>query len=101
PRLFTGLYAAFRTGNRAEAQRLQGLIADLSATVGLHTFPGVIKEAMALSGLSGGVCRRPIGPMPAAARQQLAAAIDALRQQGYTHEPARRRTESLPTATRA
>jgi 4-hydroxy-tetrahydrodipicolinate synthase len=101
PRLFTDLYRAFRAGNRAEAERLQGVITELNRTVTLHTFPGVIKEAMELSGLPGGLCRRPIGPMPAEARERLAAAIAKLRQEGYSHEPAGRRTEPVSSPARA
>jgi 4-hydroxy-tetrahydrodipicolinate synthase len=101
PRLFTDLYAAFRTNRPTDAARLQGLITELNGTVTLHTFPGVIKEAMELSGLSAGVCRRPIGAMPEAARAQLAAAIEKLRKEGYTHESAGRGTKSVFTPARA
>jgi 4-hydroxy-tetrahydrodipicolinate synthase len=101
PRLFTDLYRAFRAGDRTEAARLRGLIADLNTTVTLHTFPGVIKEAMELAGLPGGLCRRPIGAMPQEARTRLAAAIARLRQEGYSHEPVGRRTEPVSTPTRA
>jgi 4-hydroxy-tetrahydrodipicolinate synthase len=101
PRLFTDLYKAFRAGNRTEAERLQGVVTELNQTVTLHTFPGVIKEAMELAGLSGGLCRRPIGPMPHEARTRLAAAIAKLRQEGYSHESAGRRTESVPSPARA
>jgi 4-hydroxy-tetrahydrodipicolinate synthase len=101
PRLFTDLYAAFHAGNRTEAARLQGIVDELSATVTLHTFPGVIKEAMELAGLPGGQCRRPIGPMQQEARTRLAAAIAKLRQEGYSHEPVGRRTEPVSTPARA
>jgi 4-hydroxy-tetrahydrodipicolinate synthase len=101
PRLFTDLYRAFHAGDRTEAARLQGIISELNSTVTLHTFPGVIKEAMELAGLPGGLCRRPIGPMPHEARARLAAAIAKLRQEGYSHEPAGRRTESVSSPARA
>jgi 4-hydroxy-tetrahydrodipicolinate synthase len=100
PRLFTDLYRAFRAGNRTEAERLQGIIAELTDTVTLHTFPGVIKEAMELAGLPGGNCRRPIGQMPREARARLAAAIARLREEGYSHEPVGRRTEPVSAPAR-
>jgi 4-hydroxy-tetrahydrodipicolinate synthase len=82
PRLFVNLYRAFREGRADESRRLQGFAAQLGEAVGLHTFPGVIKEAMRLAGCPAGVCRKPIGAMPDAARQKLAAVIDHLKAEG-------------------
>src|SRR5215831_17414089 len=48
PRLFVDLYRAFRDNRAEEARRLQMLAKTLGEAVGLHTFPGVIKEAMQL-----------------------------------------------------
>jgi len=79
PRLFVDLYRAFQEGRIDEARRLQELAAELGQAVGLHTFPGVIKEAMALVGCPAGNCRRPIGPMPEAARRRLSAVLDRAR----------------------
>jgi 4-hydroxy-tetrahydrodipicolinate synthase len=71
PELFVRLYRAFCEGNRAEAARLQALADELDEMNILHTFPGVIKEGMKAVGRSAGPCRRPVGPMPAEARQKL------------------------------
>ncbi len=101
PRLFTNLYRAIREGRDAEAERLQSLADALSATIWMHTFPAVIKEAMRLAGLPGGICRRPIGPAPAEARQRIAESLAPLKQEGYFDEPAGRRTESVSTPARA
>lgn len=101
PRLFTALYRAFREGRNADAERLQGLVNALSATVGLHTFPSVIKEAMGAAGRPVGVCRRPISPVPADAAEKVRAAVAALKQEGYIDEPAGRRAESVSAPTRA
>ena len=83
PRLFVDLYRAFREGRMEEARRMQVLAADLGEALGLHTFPGMIKEAMRMIAMPLGACRKPIGPAPESARQQLAAVIDRLRQAGY------------------
>jgi 4-hydroxy-tetrahydrodipicolinate synthase len=95
PRLFTDLYRAFREGRNEDADRLQGMVTALAATVNLHTFPSVIKEAMRVAGRPAGPCRRPIGPMPAPASKRIEAAIAALKQEGYIDEPAGGRAESV------
>jgi 4-hydroxy-tetrahydrodipicolinate synthase len=78
PRLFVDLYRLYREGRPDEARRLQALAAALGNSVGLHTFPGAIKEAMQLAGVGAGVCRRPIGPMPDAARHELATVVERI-----------------------
>jgi 4-hydroxy-tetrahydrodipicolinate synthase len=83
PRLFADLYRAFRAGDRTEAARLQALADPLRQAFNLSTFPSVIKEAMRLIGLPAGPCRRPVGPMPADARQKLAEVLDRLREAQY------------------
>jgi 4-hydroxy-tetrahydrodipicolinate synthase len=100
PRLFTDLYRAFREGRPAEAERLQGMVTALAATVSLHTFPSVIKEAMRLAGRPAGLCRRPIGPVPAQASRRIEAAVAALKQEGYIDEPAGGRAESISAPAR-
>jgi 4-hydroxy-tetrahydrodipicolinate synthase len=82
PRLFVDLWRASREGRREDARRLQALAAELGHAVGLHTFPGVLKEALQLAGFPAGVCRRPIGPMPEPALRQLAAVVDHLNKEG-------------------
>ncbi len=101
PRLFVDLYAAFRAGRQAEAERLQQLANTLHATVGLHTFPSTIKEGMRLAGLPAGVCRRPIGPVPAEAGRLIAAAVAELQREGYIDEPSGRPTEPVSSPARA
>jgi 4-hydroxy-tetrahydrodipicolinate synthase len=101
PRLFTDLYRAFREGRDADADRLQGLVTALAATVSLHTFPSVIKEGMSLAGRPAGLCRRPIGRVPAPAGERIEAAIAALKQEGYIDEPAGGRAEPVPAPARA
>lgn len=83
PRLFTDLYRAIREGRMEEAARLQALVDPLRQAFGLHTFPAVIKEAMRMIGYPAGPCRRPVGEMPAAAKEKLAAVLQKLRADGY------------------
>lgn len=90
PRLFADLYRYFREGNLGEARRLQALIDPLRQAFGLHTFPSVIKTAMEMIGVPAGPCRRPVGPMPEAAREKLAEVLAKLKEENY-----------LPGATRA
>jgi 4-hydroxy-tetrahydrodipicolinate synthase len=75
PEVFVALYKAFREGNRDEATRLHALASQLEEINELHTFPSVIKEAMKMSGLPAGICRRPVGPMPADARTKLSTVL--------------------------
>ena len=82
PRLYVDLYRAFREGRAEEARRLQALAAELGEAVGLHTFPGVLKEAMRMVGTPVGDCRKPIGPMPEDARRKLAAVVGHLKGEG-------------------
>lgn len=83
PRAFVDLYKAFQAGNMEEAARLQALVEPLRRAFALGTFPAVVKEAMNLSGMKVGACRRPVGPMAAEGRQKLAAVLDQLRAEGY------------------
>lgn len=86
PRLFVDLYRACREGRTEAAARLQSLVDQLISCLPLHTFPGMIKEAMGTAG----PCRRPIGPAPAAARAQLDRALALLEQEGYDSGAANR-----------
>jgi 4-hydroxy-tetrahydrodipicolinate synthase len=87
PKAFVDLYRAFRNGNLEEAARLQAIVDPLRQSFGLHTFPSVVKEAMAMAGLPAGPCRRPVGPMPVDARVKLAAVLEKLREERYLPEP--------------
>ncbi len=82
PRLFVDLYRAFQDGRMDEAARLQTLASRLAELVSLHTFPGVIKEAMELAGQPAGICRKPVGPMPAAARETVSQMLALLAREG-------------------
>ncbi|HWB98035.1 MAG TPA: 4-hydroxy-tetrahydrodipicolinate synthase [Bryobacteraceae bacterium] len=83
PKLFVDLYHAYREGRQEEAERLQALVDPLRQAFALHTFPAVVKEAMAMAGFPAGSCRRPVGPMPAEARQKLRKVLDHLRDEHY------------------
>jgi 4-hydroxy-tetrahydrodipicolinate synthase len=101
PRLFTDLYRAYRENRRAEAERLQGLVTGMCGWVLAHTFPSMIKEAMRMAGRPVGPCRKPIGPVPAEARQKLAAGLEIIKREGYLDEPTGGRTEPVSTPARA
>jgi 4-hydroxy-tetrahydrodipicolinate synthase len=101
PRLFTDLYRAYRENRRAEAERLQALVTGMCGWVLAHTFPSMIKEAMRMAGRPVGPCRKPIGPVPAEARQKLAAGLKILEREGYLDEPTGGRTEPVSTPARA
>jgi len=83
PRLFVDLYRAFCAGNLMEAARLQALVDPLRQAFALHTFPAVIKGAMAMIGYPAGPCRKPVGTMPPAARKTLADVLQKLRDEHY------------------
>ncbi|MDE3168027.1 MAG: 4-hydroxy-tetrahydrodipicolinate synthase [Acidobacteriota bacterium] len=82
PKLFVDLYEAHHRGNRAEAARLQELATDLGSVIMAHTFPAVIKEALAMIGVPMGSCRKPVGAMPAEARERVAAVVERLQGAG-------------------
>lgn len=79
PRLLVDLYGACRERRTEDAARLQRLVDQLVSCLPLHTFPGLIKEAVGTAG----PCRRPIGPAPAEARERMGAALAALEREGY------------------
>jgi 4-hydroxy-tetrahydrodipicolinate synthase len=85
PKLFVDLYRAFRESRIDDATRLQSLVDPLRQTFGLHTFPSVVKEAMRMVGVPAGPCRKPVGPMPEAARVKLQAVLEGLQSEGYVH----------------
>jgi 4-hydroxy-tetrahydrodipicolinate synthase len=92
PRLFVELYRAWREGRGEEAGRLQQSVGELYATLSLHTFPGVVKEAMRMAGLPAGPCRKPVGFMPPEAREKVAAALARLAEEGLLPMEARAAT---------
>ena len=92
PKLYVDLYRAFRDGRRQEAGRLQALASQLGATVGLHTFPSMMKEAMTIAGLSAGPCRKPVGPVPPEARARLERVLERLGDENFLVRSARVKT---------
>lgn len=89
PELFVHLYRAFQEGRMDEAARLQTLGSELAELVSLHTFPGVIKEAMALSGVPAGACRKPVGPVPPACREKVSQLLAKLEKEGLLAQSAK------------
>jgi 4-hydroxy-tetrahydrodipicolinate synthase len=83
PKLYVDLYRAFREGRQDEAARLHSLAAELGDTVMLHTFPSMMKEALNIVGLPAGPCRRPVGPVPPAAREKLIRVLARLGQENF------------------
>jgi 4-hydroxy-tetrahydrodipicolinate synthase len=82
PRAFVELFRAWQAGDREKAARIQALIEPLRRAFALGTFPAVVKEAMTMAGIPAGRCRRPVGPLPEAARAQLAPILQALTNEG-------------------
>jgi 4-hydroxy-tetrahydrodipicolinate synthase len=83
PRLFVDLYSAFQAGEMERAAKLQKMINPLRQAFGWATFPSIVKEVMNMMGVPVGLCRRPVGPVPAETRTRLQKVIDDLRGQGY------------------
>ena len=81
PKVFVELYRYHCEHVRGEALRLQILAAELGAALGLHTFPSVVKEGLAMAGFAMGPCRAPVGRMPDDARGKLASLIARLREE--------------------
>lgn len=79
PRLFVDLYRAIREGQMDTAARLQALVDQLVACLGLHTFPSVIKEAVRIAG----PCRKPVGAVPPEVRSRLSQVLSVLQDEGY------------------
>ena len=65
------VYDACRAGDMALARTAQAELAPLRAAFSLGTFPAVIKEALLMTGLDAGPCRRPVGPLSDKARAEL------------------------------
>lgn len=72
------IYDACRAGDMDRARAAQAEIAPLREAFSLGTFPAVIKEALLLTGLDAGPCRRPVGPLNDTARANLRKVLDDL-----------------------
>jgi 4-hydroxy-tetrahydrodipicolinate synthase len=87
PGAFLELYAAFRAGDLARAERLQALIEPLRMAFSLATFPAVVKEALEIVGMPVGRCRRPVEPMAFDAHHRLSEVLATLRAEGHLIGP--------------
>lgn len=65
------IYDACVAGDLATARTTQAQLAPLRAAFSLGTFPAVIKEALLMTGLDVGPCRKPVGPLTEDARNSL------------------------------
>lgn len=79
PKLFVQLFQAHKSGNRERAERLQQLAADLRLALRLSAAHPLIKEAMSLAGLPGGIARRPAGIVSSEEMEGLHSIIKELR----------------------
>jgi len=70
-RQLVAIYDACMAGDMGGARKAQADLAPLRAAFSLGTFPAVIKEALLMTGLDAGPCRRPVGPLSDDARARL------------------------------
>jgi 4-hydroxy-tetrahydrodipicolinate synthase len=78
PELVVVIYEAFLEKDLERALEAQVRLAPLRLAFGLGTFPVVVKEAMALVGISAGPARSPVGPMTQEHREKLRAVLKDL-----------------------
>lgn len=71
PALLVEVYRAFLEGDVERSRTAQEKMLPLRLAFGLGTFPGMIKEALNMMGVSVGPARRPVGPMTDEARGKL------------------------------
>ena len=69
------LYRAFQAGDHARARRLQASLTPLAVAVTATWGVAGLKAAMDAAGLRGGFVRAPLLPVPATAREELAAIL--------------------------
>jgi len=77
-RILVRMYDACRSGDLQTARSLQQDLVPLRQAFSLGTFPAVIKEALLMTGLDVGPCRRPVGPLSDDARGRLLNVLTAL-----------------------
>jgi 4-hydroxy-tetrahydrodipicolinate synthase len=77
PRLFSGLYESFRTGDLAEARRLQGVILDLSDAVYTQGYLAGLKTALRHRGICEAGMAEPLQPLSSDAGQSIRSALDS------------------------
>lgn len=78
PKVVAEIYDAFVAGDEERARAAQYRLAPLRIAFGFGTFPVVVKEALKLVGIDAGPCRRPVGPMPEAKREELERIVESL-----------------------
>ncbi len=71
PSLVVSIYERFVSGDLEGAKASQQEVAPLRLALTWGTFPAVIKEALNLMGMQVGPCRRPVGPLTDARREEL------------------------------
>jgi dihydrodipicolinate synthase/N-acetylneuraminate lyase len=69
------LYQAFRAGDHARARRIQAALTPLAVAVTATWGVAGLKAAMDAAGLRGGFVRAPLLPVPASAREEVAALL--------------------------
>lgn len=72
PRLLVEIYESFRAGDVARCQAAQSRLSPVRLAMMMGTAPGVVKQAMALTGWPVGPSRGPILPLSAEKRAKLA-----------------------------
>lgn len=77
-RLLVRLYTACKAGDIEAARSAQNELMPLREAFALGTFPSVIKEALLMTGLDVGPCRRPVGPLNGEARERLRRVLGVL-----------------------
>jgi 4-hydroxy-tetrahydrodipicolinate synthase len=71
PKLCVEIYEAFRAGDVARCQAAQKRLSPVRLALTIGTAPGVVKQAMALTGWDVGPSRSPIAPLGAEKRAKL------------------------------
>ncbi len=73
-----GIYREFTEGNFDKSREYQERLVPLREFFSAGTFPVVVKEAMDLQGLPAGPCRRPVGPLSEAKRNELRTILEKM-----------------------
>jgi 4-hydroxy-tetrahydrodipicolinate synthase len=78
PDIVAKVYRDFHNGDWSSAITAQHQLSQLRATLSLGTFPAMVKEAMALAGMSMGAARAPVGGLTPDNRKQLRDVLEAV-----------------------
>ncbi len=71
PSIVVGIYDSFKSNDIEKAREYQYKLAPLRISIGLGSFPVVMKEALKLVGIDAGVTLSPIGPITDENRKKL------------------------------